>query len=111
VAPSVAQGEQPVNPATELGQAAQRPAAKLTGGSLVSRLMAIGLVLAGIAGLFANAGGWLTPKTLTPARLADTFQLVNGLHPGFRRNHAKGVCVSGYFDSNGKGAVLSKASI
>ncbi len=73
--------------------------------------MAIGIVLAGIAGLFAFAGGWLTPRALTPARFVDAFQSVNGLHPGFRRNHAKGVCVSGYFNSNGRGAALSKASI
>jgi catalase len=33
------------------------------------------------------------------------------LHPGFRRNHAKGVCVSGYFDSNGRGVALSKAAV
>jgi hypothetical protein len=31
-------------------------------------LAAIGAVLAGIAGLFAYAGGWLTPGTLTPHR-------------------------------------------
>ena len=34
---------------------------------------------------------------------------MNGIHPGFRRNHAKGVCVTGYFDSNGKGTRISKA--
>jgi catalase len=75
------------------------------------RLLAIGVVIVGIAGLFAYAGGWLTPHALTPARLASTFEQVYGLHPGFRRNHAKGVSVSGYFDSNGRGIALSKASI
>jgi catalase len=30
---------------------------------------------------------------------------------GFRRNHAKGICVSGYFDSNGAGEPLSHASV
>src|SRR5258707_2351389 len=39
------------------------------------------------------------------------FEKVNGPHPGFRRNHAKGVCISGYFDSNGRGVALSKAAI
>jgi catalase len=71
----------------------------------------IGGAIACIAGLFAYAGGWLTPHALTPARIADTFQLVNGPHPGFRRNHTKGVCVSGWFNSNGQGAALSKTSI
>jgi catalase len=65
----------------------------------------------GIAVLFAYTGGWLTPHALTPARFADGFEQVNGKHPGFRRNHAKGVCVSGYFESNGRGAALSKASV
>src|SRR5262249_6896723 len=30
---------------------------------------------------------------------------------GFRRNHAKGLPVSGFFDSNGQGARLSKAPV
>ena len=61
--------------------------------------------------MFAYAAGWLRPRALTPARIADTFELVSGPHPGVRRNHAKGVCVSGHFDSNGQGVALSKASI
>jgi catalase len=74
------------------------------------RLAAIGAVIAGIAGLFGYAGGWLTPQ-LSPASMINTFEQVNGLHLGFRRNHAKGVCVSGYFESNGRGVALSKASV
>ena len=78
---------------------------------LLVRLAAIGVRLAGIVGLFAYAGGWLSPHTLSPASMIDTFEKVNGRHPGFRRNHAKGVCVSGYFDSNGRGVELSKAAV
>ena len=89
----------------------QTPLADLSRASLIPRLLAIGGAIAGIAGLFAYAGGLLRPHALTPARMAETFQLVNGPHPGFRRNHAKGVCVSGWFNSNGQGATLSKASI
>ena len=54
-------------------------------------------------------GGWFNPGALTPARFADGFERVNGIHSGFRRNHAKGVCVSGSFESNGRGTQLSKA--
>lgn len=79
--------------------------------SLIPRFLAIGVIIAGIAALFAYAGGWLTPRALTPARIADGFEQVSGYHSGFRRNHAKGVCVSGYFESNGQGATLSKASV
>lgn len=83
----------------------------LSGGARLLRLGVIGLVLGGLAVLFEYTGGWLTPHFLTPARLTDTFQLVDGVHPGFRRNHAKGVCVSGFFEGNGQGAALSKAAI
>jgi catalase len=41
----------------------------------------------------------------------DGFSKVFGRHPGFRSNHAKGVAVAGYFDSNGNGSELSKAAV
>jgi catalase len=78
---------------------------------LIMRLTAISLVLAGFAVAFVYAGGWLTPRTLSPASMINTFEQVNARHPGFRRNHAKGVCVTGYFESNGHGLALSKASV
>jgi catalase len=84
---------------------------ELSRGSRFVRLAAIGLVMAGIAGSFAYAGGWLSPRTLSPASMVDTFEKVNGLYAGFRRNHAKGVGVSGYFESNGRGVELSKAAV
>ena len=96
---------------SESDQLSQSPLAELPRASLIMRLAAIGAVIAGIAGLFAYAGGWLTPHTLSPASMINTFEQVNGLHPGFRRNHAKGVCFSGYFESNGRGVALSKATV
>ncbi|HLX72295.1 MAG TPA: catalase [Verrucomicrobiae bacterium] len=87
------------------------PPARLSLISLLARLVAIAAIIAAIAALFLYAGGWLTPRALTPARFTDRFEELSGRHPGFRRNHAKGVCVSGYFESNGQGATLSKASI
>jgi catalase len=71
----------------------------------------IGLVLAAIVGIFAYLGGWFSPQELTPARFADAFERTDGLHPSFRRNHARGVCVSGFFESNGKGVRLSRAGV
>jgi len=56
----------------------------------LERLTAIVGALAVTAGLFLYAGGWFTPGALTPAAIINTFQYVNGVHPGFRRNHAKG---------------------
>jgi catalase len=86
------------------------PAPLGIGGKML-RLAGIGAVLAGIVAGFAYLNGWLTPGALTPARFADEFQKVDGLHAGFRRNHAKGLGVSGYFESNGAGERLSKASV
>jgi catalase len=75
------------------------------------RLGAIGAVLLGVAGAFAYVGGWLSPARLTQDRMMAAFQDANGPHPGFRRNHAKGVCVTGWFESNGGAAALSKAAV
>ena len=75
------------------------------------RLAVIGAAVLVLAGGFAYTAGWLTPSRLTAPRFINTFEAVAGTHPGFRRNHAKGLCVEGYFDSNGDGAVLSRAAV
>src|SRR5262249_102624 len=90
---------------------AVEPRAPLSLGGKVARLALIGVVLSGVGGGFAYLGGWLTPRDLTPARFTDAFQSVNGVHPGFRRNHAKGLGVSGFFESNGNAVRLSKAAV
>jgi catalase len=79
--------------------------------SRIARLALVGVIVGTVLVLFAYAGGWLTPWQLTPARLVDTFEEVNGPHPGFRRNHAKGVSVSGTFESSGRAAALSRAVV
>lgn len=82
------------------------PSPRLVGGIVAA---------AGVAGVLtvglAFAGGFLSPGRLTQARLVDTFETVNGVHPGFRRNHAKGVCIAGVFEANGAGTRLSSASV
>src|ERR1700680_3911368 len=79
--------------------------------STLARFALIGVALATVIGTFAYLGGWFTLNDLTPKRFVDGFEEVNGVHPGFRRNHAKGVGVSGYFESNGNGVRLSKAVV
>jgi len=79
--------------------------------STLVRLALIVIALAAVAGAFAYFGGWFTPNDLTPARFTDAFEKVDGVHSGFRRNHAKGVGVSGLFESNGNGVRLSKAVV
>jgi catalase len=92
----------------ETSAAGWRP---LSNASRLARLALIGVALAAVAATFAYFGGWFTPNALTPARFTDGFEHVNGVHSGFRRNHAKGVGVSGFFDSNGNGVRLSKAVV
>src|SRR6516225_200218 len=94
-----------------LEPAPQAAASRLGRMATLVRLALIGAVLTAVAGAFAYLGGWLTPDALTPARFTDGFEQVNGVHPGFRRNHPKGLGVSGFFESNGEGPRLSKSSV
>jgi catalase len=75
------------------------------------RLLGVAIVVLAAAGVFLYLGGWFNRNTLTPARFADGFERVDGIHSGFRLNHAKGVCVGGSFESNGQGTRLSKAVV
>lgn len=83
----------------------------LSAASTTFRLAGIAVLVLAVAGLFAYVGGYLDPQRLTPKVLVDTLEHNNGLHPGFRRNHSKGVCVAGYFESNGAAAEFSSAQV
>jgi catalase len=96
---------------TDIKTAAEVERPSLGKAGMLARLALMGVIFAAIVGTFAYLGGWLTPNKLTPARFVDGFEEVNGVHSSFRRNHAKGVCVSGSFESNGNGARLSRASV
>ncbi len=85
--------------------------APLTGARVLARYAVIGAVLLAVLGAFAYVGGWLSPHRLTQARMMAAFESANGDHPGFRRNHAKGLCVTGWFESNGNAVALSKATV
>jgi catalase len=75
------------------------------------RLAGTGIVVLGVAGAFLYLSGWFNPGALTPARFANGFERVDGIYSGFRLNHAKGVCVNGSFESNGRGTRLSRAVV
>lgn len=83
----------------------------LSESSKLGRLAGIALVILFVAGTFLYLGGWFSPGELTQARFVNGFQKVFGFWSGFRRNHAKGVCVTGFFESNGQGTRLSKATV
>jgi catalase len=78
----------------------------LLGIAAISGFLAVDL------GAVAYAGGWIgTAHRLTPHAFLKAFEWVNGKQSGFRKNHAKGVAVSGYFESSGNGRELSTASV
>jgi catalase len=79
--------------------------------AVLGRLTAIGAILCTAAVLFVYVGGWLSPDRRTQDRFMTAFEAHDGRHPGFRRNHAKGVCVTGWFDAAGEAASLSRAAI
>ncbi len=83
----------------------------LTPLNLALRLSAIGAVTVVIAAALAYTGGYFSPERITPNRVVDVLEHNNGEHPGFRRNHPKGICVTGYFESNGAAAELSSAEV
>ena len=79
--------------------------------NLPLRLATIALAVGGLAAAFAYAAGWIGPQRLTPARLVDSLEQNAGVYPAYRRNHAKGLCVVGHFDSNGAGGEVSRAAV
>ena len=89
-----------------------KPAAESTQRRAWPALLAIALIVTAIAVAFAWIAGWLTPGRLTPQRFTDAIETSNGqIYRGFRRAHAKGVCVAGYFEGNGQGVSLSSARL
>ncbi|KAF1072478.1 MAG: Catalase-related peroxidase [Pseudomonas citronellolis] len=79
--------------------------------NLPLRVAAIALAVGALAGAFAWAGGLFEPQRLTPTRLVDSLEHNAGVHPAYRRNHAKGLCVIGHFDSNGAATEVSRAAL
>ncbi len=84
----------------------------ITRRSLLAGLGAVGAFLAVDLGAVAYANDWIAAgAAMTRRTFIDAFHFVYGSHPGFRRNHAKGVAVTGYFEGNGNGAELSRAAV
>src|ERR1700684_145664 len=83
----------------------QRPPTRSVFGSLIL----IALVVGASAAAFAYTAGWFTPQRLTPDKMVDALTPPNVDPLGHRRNHAKGICFTGVFESNGAGSELSRA--
>jgi catalase len=78
--------------------------------SAIGSLIVIAAVVVFGAATFAYTAGWLSPQRLTPDRLVDAFA-PSGPALGHRRNHAKGICVTGVFEANAAGSELSTAQV
>jgi catalase len=83
----------------------------LTVVQMLSRLALIGMALLAVVAAFAFTGGWLSPARLTQTKMIAAIQAGIGDHPGFRRAHAKGMCIAGWFDSSGTAVPWSKAEV
>ena len=94
-----------------MNESSVSPPPPLSAGSALLRFVLIGVILLITVLAFGYVGGWLAPSRLTPQRLINQLQANAGVFPGYRRNHAKGVCVTGYFESNGQAQAFSKAQV
>ncbi|MGA9824246.1 MAG: catalase family peroxidase [Methylocystis sp.] len=79
--------------------------------SVFASLALIAVVVAGAAAAFAYMAGWFSPRRLTPDKVVDALTPPTGVPLGHRRNHAKGICFTGRFESNGGGSALSRAQV
>lgn len=77
----------------------------------ITGLALVASAVVGVGAAFVYTAGWLSPGRLSQGRVVDRLEQVYGRHPGFRRNHAKGVCFSGAFESSGAAQSLSAAAV
>ena len=77
--------------------------------SAVRSIVLIAVVVIVAVAAFIYTAGWLSPARISPAQLVDSLAPPGGPALGLRRNHAKGICFTGTFQSNGDAAALSKA--
>ncbi len=78
----------------------------------LARFALIGTIIVVIAVFFGWTAGWLSPGRISGSSITDALQYNSGkIFPGVRRAHAKGLCVSGNFESNGAGVPLSRAAL
>jgi catalase len=74
-------------------------------------LLPIALIVAALALLFAWVGGWIGNRNVTPQTMINTAEASGAPHPGFRRAHSKGICITGTFAPTPAAAQLSTARV
>ena len=76
------------------------------------QVAAIGIVLAMVVGVLAYVAGYLTPHRLSASRIVDAMEVSGGgPYEGFRRAHAKGICITGAFLATPGARSLSSAAV
>jgi len=78
---------------------------------VIITLTAIGAGVLVAVGIFAAAGGVFAPTRLPQRPMVAALHDAGVGDGGFRLNHARGICVSGMFESNGQAVPLSKAAL
>ncbi|MCP2216041.1 catalase family peroxidase [Bradyrhizobium elkanii] len=79
--------------------------------SVIGSLLIIGAIIGGSAAAFAFTAGWLSSKRLTPQKMLVALAPADGPALGRRRNHAKGICFTGFFEASGNGAAILSSSL
>lgn len=74
-------------------------------------LLPIALISIALALLFAWVGGWIGNEDVTPQTMINTAEASGAPQPGFRRAHAKGICIVGTFVPTPAAAQLSTARV
>jgi len=69
----------------------------------------IAAVLLFLLAAFAWAAGWIGARRIDGAAVLSALEYNGGVHEGYRRAHAKGLCFRGSFTANGEGTALSRA--
>ena len=71
--------------------------------------LVLALALNGTTSLAGDAGS--TTAAVSPVEVVETMEKNFGIHPGMRRNHAKGVCATGTFTATPEAATLSRSPL
>lgn len=80
-------------------------------GSVSRTWLSAAVALTASAAVLADAGRTAATRQPAPGQIVDQFERNDGVFPGQRRNHAKGVCIAGYFESTGEAARYSVAQV
>jgi catalase len=79
---------------------------------IIGPALLIAAIVVALAAAFAWAAGVIGPRRLSGGTIADALEKSTGTaQPGYRRAHAKGLCLSGSFDATGAGTALATAQI